>query len=113
MKKRLMVVSLALMTMLLSAWPVSAGSSICDDESWIIDETVHGNVVVTAGAWCVLGGSEVQGNVRVEPGGTLMSFTNTIWGNIDANGPDRIMVWGNYVDGNVTVSYTHLRAHET
>lgn len=60
----------------------------------IVAGPVHNNVVVRAGADCLIFRAEVFGNVRVEPGGRLSVYNSTIHGSIQSDGGHKVHVTG-------------------
>jgi cytoskeletal protein CcmA (bactofilin family) len=64
---------------------------------------VTNDVVVRAGATCVLDRVSVDGNVKVMNGGTLRVTDSSIKGDIQGDGHRDLAVVGGRVDGNVQV----------
>ncbi|MGI6879703.1 hypothetical protein [Microbacterium sp. gxy059] len=66
------------------------------------DRVVEGDLVVPAGATCVLGGAEVSGSVIVEPGGWLDATSAVVGGDLVADDAYGVLVDGTRVGGDVS-----------
>jgi hypothetical protein len=73
------------------------------------DQAVTGDLVVPAGADCVLGGATVEGSVIVEPGGWLDATSATITGDVVATDPYGVLIDGTGVGGDISVYASDTR----
>ncbi|VTR78189.1 hypothetical protein [Cellulomonas hominis] len=69
------------------------------------DQTITGDLVVPAGATCVLAGATVEGSITVLADGWLDATSVTVTGDVVATDPYGVLLDGSRVDGDVS-AYT-------
>lgn len=82
MRKALLAAVVAAVPMFVAVPAAHADDTTCTGPSPISGP--HDNVVVPAGAFCILFGAEVGGNVKVLAGGILQVFDSSVAGDIQA-----------------------------
>ena len=102
MKRRLLLIPLALIALLMAAAPAQADDRQCTGTIGAVD--VDGNVIVPSDATCTLLSTRVDDNVFVRPGAVLEAFGVSVGGNIQAENHRRVIVAARTVNDTVVPS---------